>query len=168
MFVPEGHKQPAVLSILKSGDKYLLLKRGKEPNFGLYSPVGGKIDAHESPKYAVIRETMEEAGIQITNPKFCGTIVETSPTKYNWICFVYFSDVEYSKPIECKEGTLEWIDEANLPFIPTPRTDQLIYKWVSEGKPFHLAVEYDENMTILSFVDEINEKNYLQYFGMKK
>jgi len=168
MFVPKGHKQPAVLSILKAGDKYLLLKRGKEPNLGLYSPVGGKIDAHESPKNAVIRETMEESGIKITIPKFCGTIVETSPTKYNWICFVYFSEVEYSKPIHCKEGVLEWIDKKDLEKIPTPKTDVLIYNLVRENKPFQLAVEYNKNMKILSFVDELSDVEYQQYIGMDK
>ncbi|MBN2280345.1 MAG: NUDIX domain-containing protein [Candidatus Marinimicrobia bacterium] len=168
MFVPKGQKQPAVLSILKAGSKYLLLKRGKEPNFGLYSPVGGKIDAHESPKHATVRETFEEAGIKITNPKFCGTIVETSPTKYNWICFVYYSEVEYSEPIHCKEGVVEWIDERILADTPIPKTDVEIYKLIKENKHFQLAVEYDENMNILSFVDELNGVDYSQYIGMKK
>jgi 8-oxo-dGTP diphosphatase len=168
MFVPKGHKQPAVLSILKSDNKYLLLRRSKEPNLGLYSPVGGKIDAHESPKQAVIRETREETGVEIINPKFCGTIVETSPTKYNWICFVYFSEVAFSEPIHCKEGRLEWIDSAELSTIPTPKTDTLIYKFIEEGKHFQLAVEYDINMKILSFVDELNIINYPQFVGMEK
>lgn len=168
MFVPKGHKQPAVLSILKAGNKYLMLKRAKEPNLGLYSPVGGKIDPCEGPKNATIRETFEETGIKITDPKFCGTIVETSPTKYNWICFVYFSEIPYSKPIDCKEGVLEWIDEAELSNIPTPKTDVAIYKLIQESKPFQLAVEYDANMTILSFVDELNEVEYPQYVGMQK
>jgi 8-oxo-dGTP diphosphatase len=168
MFVPEGHKQPAVLSILKSGNKYLLIKRAKEPNFGLYSPVGGKIDAHESPKQAVVRETMEETGIKIENPKFCGTIVETSPTKYNWICFVYFSEVDFIEPIHCKEGRLAWIDSEDLSSIPIPKTDTLIYKFIDQGKHFQIAVEYDERMKILSFIDEVNEIEYPQFIGLQK
>lgn len=160
MFVPKGHKQPAVLSILKSGERYLLLKRTKEPHYGLYSPVGGKIDAYESPENAVIRETMEETGIKIINPKFCGTIVETSPTKYNWICFVYFSEIEYSETINCNEGILEWIDSKDLQNIPMPKTDQIIYSYIAENKYFQLAVEYDKNMNILSFIDEVNNVEF--------
>ena len=95
MYVNEGHKQPAVLSILKSGDKFLLLKRIKEPHVNKYSPVGGKIDPFESPIDTAVRETFEETGIRIENPKYCGVIVESSPTKYNWICFVYLSEIRF-------------------------------------------------------------------------
>ena len=43
-----------------------------------------------------------------------------------------------------------------------------IYKMINEKKHFQLAVEYDENMNILSFVDEMNGVEYSQYIGMNK
>jgi 8-oxo-dGTP diphosphatase len=52
MYVSNGHKQPAVLSVLKSGNQFLLLKRAKEPNKGKYTPVGGKIEPYEDPGFS--------------------------------------------------------------------------------------------------------------------
>ena len=43
----------------------MLLKRFKTPNKGLYTPVGGKLEPHESPLNAAIRETFEETGINV-------------------------------------------------------------------------------------------------------
>lgn len=155
MTVKEGIKQPAVLSILKSGSKLLLLKRAKEPNENKYTPVGGKIDPFENPVDTTIRETLEETGIKISNPKYCGVMTESSPTKYNWICFVYLSEIEYVEPPVCNEGKLEWIDFSDLKNIPTPPTDWYIYQYVIENRTFMLNVEYDRHLNVLSMREEI-------------
>jgi 8-oxo-dGTP diphosphatase len=155
LFVTEGHKQPAVLVILKSENQFLLLKRKKSPNEGKYTPVGGKLDPFESPLKAAIRETYEETGINITNPTYCGVMVESSPTKYNWICFVYLSDIDYQSPPACNEGVLEWIPLTQLPEIPTPETDRFIYIYVAKSKNFMFNVEYDQELNIIEMSEEI-------------
>ena len=78
-----GYKTNASMVILRNGTSYMLLKRNKEPFIGHYVPVGGKVEPHESPIKAAIRETFEETGFTIDSPKFCGVLVESSPTKYN-------------------------------------------------------------------------------------
>ena len=155
MYVSEGHKQPAVLVILKSDDQFMLLKRKKPPNKDKYTPVGGKLDPFESPVKTAVRETYEETGIKVDNLKYCGVMVESSPTKYNWICFVYLSEIEYVDPPECNEGTLEWVPFSNLSDIPTPETDRFIYQNVAESKTFMLNVEYDEDLKIIKMTEEI-------------
>ncbi|MCX6354136.1 MAG: NUDIX domain-containing protein [Candidatus Aureabacteria bacterium] len=158
MYVSNGHKQPAVLCILKSGDRFLLLKRKKEPNKGKYTPVGGKIDPYENPIHSAIRETLEETGIRITNPKYCGVMVESSPTNYNWICFVYLAEIEHIDPPACKEGTLEWIGFSKLFGIPAPKTDWHIYKYLVDNKNFMFNIEYDQELNIISMREEIENK----------
>ena len=44
MSFPPGLKRATVMVVLRSGDQFMLLKRAKEPNKGLYVPVGGKIE----------------------------------------------------------------------------------------------------------------------------
>ena len=78
-------KKVATLCVLKYKNKFLLLKRFNEPNVGKYVPVGGKLKQNETPKDGVIRETFEETGIRVHDPKFFGILTETSPTKYNWV-----------------------------------------------------------------------------------
>ena len=133
----------------------LLLKRIKAPHIGKYTPVGGKLDPHESPKSAAIRETFEETGIRVPDMKFCGTLVESAPNNYNWTCFVYLAEIEYQEPAECNEGTLEWIRFEDVLNIPTPQTDWYIYKYVLENKPFMLHADYDSALNILTMEEEI-------------
>ncbi len=156
MDFPIGLKKSAVMTILRCEDQYLLLKRKREPHIGKYAPVGGKIDPYESPPQTAIRETREETGIDISELHYCGTIVETSPVKYNWICFIYLADIQYQTPPPCNEGTLEWIHFDDLLKIPTPPTDWYIYKYVAEQKRFAFRVEFDEQLNILEMVEEIS------------
>jgi 8-oxo-dGTP diphosphatase len=153
--VTKGSKAAAVMCILRAGDDFLLLERGKEPNLGKYVPVGGHVDPHETPRHAAIREVQEETGYVADDVRFCGVLVETSPRDYNWVVFVYFAEVETFSPTVCDEGTLEWVPLSHLAQIPTPTTDMHIYQLVAEGLPFVLNAEYDQNLRLLLLQDEI-------------
>ncbi|MEO1053811.1 MAG: NUDIX domain-containing protein [Bacteroidota bacterium] len=153
MQIPHGLKKVAVICILKSGDQFLLLKRAKEPNQGLYTPVGGKLDPHEEPNAAAVRETFEETGIKVPAMQYCGTLIETSPVKYNWGSFIYLSEIAFVEAPYCNEGTLEWIDRAQLLDVPTPPTDWHIYQYVLEQKNFTFNAVYNENLELLTMTD---------------
>ena len=85
-------------------------------------------------------------------------MVESSPNKYNWNCFVYLSEINYVAPPECNEGDLEWIPMSDLAEIPTPATDGFIYQYVAESKNFMFNVEYDNNLKILEMKEEIEDE----------
>jgi 8-oxo-dGTP diphosphatase len=154
----EGLKKIASMVILRNESKYLLMKRAKEPNIGKYLPVGGKLEPFETPRACAIRETYEETGISISEPKFYGTLVETSPTKYNWMVFVYVADVDYTEALECDEGKLEWIEDSDLDNIPTPASDFHIYQYIKEDKNFAFCASYDEQLNLLEMRDEIRNQ----------
>lgn len=156
--VPAGIKKVAVICLLKSGNQWLLLKRKNPPNQGLFTPVGGKLDAYESPENAAIREISEETGIIVNKVNYCGLLVETSPIDYNWTSFIYLSEVEYLSPPDCNEGELFWIKNEDLSTISMPETDIHIYKYVIENKKFNFFVEFNDKMEILSFVETITNK----------
>ncbi len=157
MQTPFGHKTNASMVILRNGTSYLLLKRNKEPFIGYYVPVGGKVEPHESPINAAIRETFEETGLTIDKPKFCGILVESSPAKYNWTVFIYLADIEKVPPPPCPEGTLEWIEHDDILSVPTPETDFQVYKYVVEGKPFMFNAEYDANIHLQKMTEEFED-----------
>lgn len=148
--------------ILKSGNHYLLLKRFKNPNKGLFTPIGGKLDPHESPRQAACRETFEETGIKLDRLTYCGTLVETSPTDYNWNSYVYRSEIEFRDPPECNEGVLQWIDRDRLDEIPTPVTDRHIYRLTAAGQPFMLHAGYDRELKLRSLSEEIRAEQLVK------
>lgn len=155
-------KTPASICLLEADNQYLLLKRNKDPFAGHYVPVGGKLDANETPIDAAVRETHEETGIQIDSPIYCGTLVETSPVKYNWILFVYRAEIEWQKPGYCNEGVLEWVHKDNLLSVRTPQTDLFLYEYILNRQPFMFNAVYDKDINLLSMRDEISGK---QLFG---
>ena len=158
---PDGMKKTAVLCILKSGDKFLLLKRLKAPNQGMYTPVGGKLDPHETPIAAAFRETWEETGIKADHFSFCGILEETSPVDYNWISFVYVSEISFQEPPACTEGSLEWIAEKSLEYLPTPATDWMIYQYIAAKKHFVFNAVFDKQLNLLQMSDALTgEKVY--------
>ena len=154
----DGLKEGAVLCIVQAGDRMLLLRRGKPgPLHGLYVPLGGHIDPHESPRQAAIREAHEEAGVTLDRSEFCGVLVETSPVAYNWITFIYGAEVaEPFAPPPCPEGELTWVSRRELPGLPTPATDAHIYRYVAQGQRFVLDATYDADVRLLTLVEELS------------
>jgi 8-oxo-dGTP diphosphatase len=150
-----GLKKVAVLCILKHKNQFLLLKRAKAPNKDMYTPVGGKLDPFESPLQCAIRETWEETGLKINDWKYCGTLTETSPTKYNWVSYTYLAEIEDIEPPYCNEGILKWIHFDELLQVPTPKTDWFIYHYLLHHKPFAFNAIFDENLNLLEMTEDI-------------
>lgn len=155
MEVEFGRKRTAVMIILKHENQFLLLKRFKEPNKDNYTPVGGKLDPYESPIKAAYRETFEETGIKVKELKYVGSLVESSPTKYNWTCFVYLANIDWQEPPSCNEGILEWIPYDRLLEVPTPPTDWFIYQYVLKKQAFAFSAEFDAELNLLEMIEEI-------------
>lgn len=154
-----GAKRAATLCIIKSEKGILLLKRAKDPHKGKFIPIGGKIEPFEAPRDAVIREVFEETTLQIREPRLIGIMTETSPTKFNWINYIYVVQGPKRLPIyEIEEGTLEWIDERDLERIPTPTTDRFIYRYIAQNIPFIFDALYDSDVQLIKLTDELNRQ----------
>ena len=154
-------KKIASLCVIKNKSKFLLLKRINAPNIGKYVPVGGKLKGYENPLKAAIRETFEETGLKFDKLEFCGVLTETSPTNYNWISYIYLVETDLVDIPKSNEGKLEWLDFKEIKNIPTPKTDDIIYKYIIDKKKFIISVDYDEKIEIISMKEEIEKKNLL-------
>ena len=155
--LPFGMKKVAAMVVLRAADRYLLLRRSREPNRDKYVPVGGKLEPHEPPRAAARRECFEETGIDLpeTALQFCGILTETSPVDYNWISYIYLAEIAPLPAPACDEGTLEWIAHADLPTVPTPPTDAAIYACLQRGERFVFDATYDDQLRMIRLDREI-------------
>lgn len=129
MNYPVGLKKIATLCVLRGEQGLLLLRRNKEPHLGKYIPIGGKLEPYETPRQGAVREIFEETGIEIEegNLKLAGIMTETSPTKFNWVNYVFWADISAEPSgFDTDEGFLEWVNENAIHAIPTPTTDRFI------------------------------------------
>lgn len=141
--------------VLRHEEQFMLLKRIKPPFVGNYLPVGGKLDPHEDPYSAARREAYEETGIRLETVRYGGVLIETSPIDYNWQSNIYVADIDFQEPPMSDEGTLEWIHFDQVPNIPTPPTDFVIYQYLMRQQPFAFNAIYDAEMNLLQMTEEI-------------
>ncbi len=112
--------------------RVLLLRRAKEPNKGLCSPIGGKLDmvSGESPARCAQREIQEEAGIDVPIDRLhlMGLISEAAyEGRGHWLLFYYRVLGAVSvPPHDMREGRLDWFHPAEIDGLPLPQTDRRI------------------------------------------
>lgn len=123
----------AVLCDLRDAQgRLLLIKRAKDPNKGLYSPIGGKLDtaSGESPAQCARREIHEEAGIDVPIDRLHlgGLISEHGyQGETNWLMFWYrVLGPVCVTPHTIREGDLEWHALEAFPSLALPDTDRRI------------------------------------------
>ena len=125
----EKQKRPKAcvgVMVLKDG-KILIGKRRVDASHGPneYSLPGGHIEAGESFKEAIERETLEEAGIKIKNLKFLCVANTDAYKGYQAVLINFVADWESGEPTDFPHeniGEWEWYDMNNLPeplFVPT-------------------------------------------------
>ncbi|TVQ32670.1 MAG: NUDIX domain-containing protein [Phycisphaeraceae bacterium] len=148
----------AVLCDLRDRDgRVLLIRRAKEPNLGMCSMIGGKLDtaAGESPAQCARREIMEEADIDIPleRLRLVGMVSEQAYLGIgHWLMFIYSVDgpVEV-QPRVIREGRLEWHAPEELDSLPQPETDRkVIWPLLREMQGRFFSVHIDctnEEMT---------------------
>ncbi len=124
----------AVLCYLYGEDgRLLLLHRRRNPNAGMYSPIGGKLDvaSGEGPHACALREVHEETGIAMRpgDLRLFGIVSERGyEGEAHWLIFLF----EALRPVprsavkwsEFDEGALEWTPIADVADLPIPRTDR--------------------------------------------
>ena len=111
-------------------DEVLLLQRAQEPNFGLWSPFGGKlkIDLGESPYACACRETHEEIGLRIapTDLHLTGIVSEHGyQGAAHWLMFLFEIRPKLTTtPPPCNEGSFQFFSRDQLESLAIPQSDR--------------------------------------------
>ncbi len=131
------HRIACLCELRDARGRVLLIHRARDPNRGLYSPIGGKLEtaAGESPAQCARREIREEAGIDVPLDRLhlAGIVSERgfgsapgSEAGMNWLMFWY----RVLGPVDVRretipEGRLEWHAVDEIMALPLPETDRL-------------------------------------------
>ncbi len=115
------HPIPGVGAIVVSSRGILLARRDKPPGKGLWSIPGGAVELGESQKESVIREVLEETGVQCEVLKLVSTAdlitLDTSETvEFHFLLNHYLAraTTDVLKP-EFPDGEVGWFHPDELP-----------------------------------------------------
>ncbi len=92
----------------KSGDKWLMCLRKKDPYKGLYNLVGGKIEEGEDHPGAAYRELFEETGLTEGDIKLTKLMSFDYPLDGCYV-EIYAGQLREEKAVSGDENDLEWI-----------------------------------------------------------
>jgi len=108
----------------------LLLERAKEPNLGLWSPCGGKLDIKtgESPYACACREAREELGLalEVSDLHLTGIVSEHGyQGQSHWLMFLF--EVKRKLPAlppPHREGRFAFFPRNSVSLLDIPETDR--------------------------------------------
>jgi 8-oxo-dGTP diphosphatase len=124
----------ATLCYLRQNGKTLMVHRIKKPDDiheGKWNGLGGKFEPGETPEECARREIFEESGLRVKKLVLKGLL--TFPLfarDEDWYAFVFVATAFEGSLIESPEGTLQWIDDAQLPELNLWTGDRIFLPWL--------------------------------------
>ncbi len=124
------YKIATLLYCFNERDDVLLLERAREPNRGLWSPCGGKLQTGlgESPYACACREAQEEIGLalQPADLRLTGLVSEHGyEGAAHWLMFLFEVKPRLVRlPPEHSEGHFGFFSREALPKLALPQTDR--------------------------------------------
>jgi 8-oxo-dGTP diphosphatase len=129
IFMPLPYKISTLLYCFSRREEVLLLQRRREPNRGLWSPCGGKLDmaAGESPHICACRESAEEIGLKLRpdDLHLTGLVSEHGyEGQAHWLMFLFEVRPRLDAlPPPHPEGEFAFFPAADIPSLKIPQTD---------------------------------------------
>ncbi|MBN2544195.1 MAG: NUDIX domain-containing protein [Spirochaetes bacterium] len=147
------------LAFIKHENKILLIKREKEPYLGYWGLIGGKMEFGETIMDAVIRETIEETGLEAKFKRVTAFLNEVILNKKNkpnmqfilFICEVIIKDKNFR---HSREGMLKWFDLKEVIDIKDkviPSDYKIITNINKFEKTVHIEASLDQDYRIIDF-----------------
>jgi len=124
------YKISVLVFIENAGGEQLLLLRAKQPNLGVWTPIGGKLEmaTGESPFECAVRETHEETGLAVaqTDLHLFAMIAEKAyQGETHWLMFLFRCQKPIgSLPPDIKEGRFAFFSREQIKSLPIPETDK--------------------------------------------
>ncbi len=124
------YKISVLVFIENAAGELLLMLRAKQPNLGVWSPIGGKLEmaTGESPFECAARETLEETGLGI-QPDDLHLFAMIAEKAYqgdtHWLMFLFRCKKPIDRlPADIAEGSFAFFSREQIRELPIPETDK--------------------------------------------
>lgn len=123
------YKISVLVFIENEAGELLLMLRAKQPNLGVWSPIGGKLemDTGESPFQCAVREIGEEVGLQVAESDLhlFAMIAEKAYQGHNhWLMFLFTCKRHIAAlPPDITEGKFAFWKREDINRLEIPETD---------------------------------------------
>jgi 8-oxo-dGTP diphosphatase len=134
------------LCFVRDGDRILLQRRRRPPNEGLYNVPGGKVERHEDPYEACLREVREETGLSLSHARLRAVLtVIARDTGTQWLLFMFVAErpAGDAGPITDDEGELRWVPIDEVAALPVVSDIPLILPHLWSAEPGVLMAKID-------------------------
>src|SRR3954464_7137118 len=103
-----------ISAVITDGSKVLMVKEGKEWNYGLWNFPGGHLEKNESVLEGMYREVKEETSVEVNIGYLINILVTKGETTY--INFVFHADYKAGEAVPQEGEILEcrWIEINDL------------------------------------------------------
>ena len=126
---------------------YLMLHRVKKENDcnrDKWIGVGGKFEDGESPEECVLRETLEETGLTLTDWRYRGIVTFVSDRWETEYMHLFTATGWTGRLHECDEGVFEWVSREQFRGLPQWEGDRIFLRLIEEDAPFFsLKLRYE-------------------------
>ena len=143
----------STLCYIEKDNQWLMLHRTKksvDPNGGKWIGVGGKLEENESPDECIIREVLEETGLQLQNVQLKGILTFILPKWENELTFLYTATEFTGALTNCSEGELKWVAKNDVLDLNLWEGDKhFLPKLLNQEEFFTMKLIYDNNDNLI-------------------
>lgn len=146
-------RKEASLSIIEDtkNNKFLMIRHHRGVNKGYINFPGGKKEPNETMLDCVCRETLEETGLVIKNPKEVGYV--EFPTMDFYVHIYWSKEFEGNIHEKADEVELFWQPEDEIPYDQMRDADRDFLPQILAGKYVKKAYYYDKDFHVEKIID---------------